>query len=161
MTVLCGLTTALRTEKSKLTVPILSGLRTREIIFVQTVDSEAHAREVLEKVGFQYDRFTNVTTHERAAIIGEVCGAELGFGGRNHKVSNGIFAATLAAWAGALEIIMCGFSLKGGHSYLQGDTPRYNLNGDLAFFTLGKELDIGLKTTSLELHEACGLPLAD
>lgn len=161
LTVICGLTTALKSEKSRATIPILRGLRTQEIIFVQTVDNEEHARVVLDEVGFQWDRFTKISTHERAAIIGEVCGVELGLGNRNDKVSNGIFAATMAAWAGAREIVMCGFSLKGGHSYLDGETPRYNLSGDVAFFTRGKELNIGLKTTSVELHEACGIPLTD
>jgi hypothetical protein len=161
VTVLAGVTTALRSEKSRATIPLLKGLRTRELLFVETLDTEEHARTVLSDVGFGWDRFTSISTSERAAVIGEVCGVELGLGGHNDKVSNGIFAITLASWAGADEIVMCGFSLEGGHSYLEGQTSRHNLNGDSAFFAIANQLKIGLSTTALQLHKAFGIPLAD
>lgn len=161
LTVISGYTTALKSEKSRATVPVWRGLQTEEVVFVETGDSEEHARAVLKEVGFQYAQFTKISKHERAAIIGEVCGVELGLGDHNDRVSNGMFAAMIAAWAGAREIIMCGFSFKGGHSYIDDDTPRHNLTGDMAFFDIAKKLDIGIKTTSVEIHDACGIPLVE
>jgi hypothetical protein len=161
LTIICGVTTGLKTAKSKATIPIWKGLHTQEILFHETGDSEQHARNVIDAVGFGYDRFTKISSFERAAIIGEVCGLELGIGNRNNKASTGVFAATLAAWVEAEEIIMCGFSLKGGHSYIDGTTPRYNVTGDAVFFRLAKKLEIGLKTTSVEIHETFAVPLAD
>src|SRR5262245_29427984 len=161
VTVMAGMTTALKSEKSRATIPMLRGLYTQEMIFVERLDNEEHARGLLDEVGFGWDHFTKISTSERAAIIGEVCGLELGLGTHNDKISNGIFAITIAAWGGASEIVMCGFSLNGGHSYLEGQTPRDNLNGDLAFFAIVSELNINLKTTSVELHQACGIPLAE
>ena len=158
-TVISGYTTGLKSEKSRATVPVWKGLRTQEVLFVETGDTEAHARAVLDEIGFQYAGFTKLSKHERAAIIVEVCGVELGLGNHNDRVSNGMFAATIAAWAGAREIVMCGFSLKGGHSYIEGNTPRHNLNGDIAFFAIATKIGMNVKTTSTEIHEACGIPL--
>ena len=151
LTVICGYTTALRSAKSRATVPIWKGLRTGEVVFVDTGDSEEHARSVLDGAGFQYDRFTKVSKHERAAIMGAVCGIEFGLGDHNERASNGVFAATLAAWCEAREIVMCGFSLQGGHSYIEGDTPRHNLGGDVGFFAAAGRFDFVLKTTSAEI----------
>jgi hypothetical protein len=161
LTVISGYTTALKSAKSRATMPIWRGLRTDEVVFVDTGDSEEHARYVLDEAGFQYDRFTKVSKHERAAIMGEVCGIELGLGDHNERASNGVFAATLAAWCEAREVVMCGFSLQGGHNYIEGDTPRHNLGGDMGFFAAAGQFDFVLKTTSIEIHKACGVPLAD
>jgi hypothetical protein len=158
LTVINGFTTAMKTEKSKATVPVWKGLKTQELIFVRVGDSVEHAREILTKVGFEHDRFTALSKHQRAAIIREVCGIELGFGSPSDRLSNGMFAACTAVWAGAREIVMCGFSLKGGHSYIEEETPRSNLDGDAAFLVIARNLTCRFTTTSTELHELFGLP---
>jgi hypothetical protein len=161
MTVINGFTTAMKTEKSKATVPVWEGLKTEELIFVRVGDSVEHARQVLTKVGFEHKHFTPLSKHQRAAIIRDVCGLELGFGSPSDRLSNGMFAACIAVWAGASEIVMCGFSLKGGHSYIEGETPRSNLDGDTAFLVIAKNLSCRFTTTSIEIHELFGLPRID
>lgn len=160
LTVINGVTTGLRTEKSKATVAVWRGLQSKEIVFVRTGDSERHARAVLREVEFRFERFTSLSKHQRAAIIMDVCGEErLGLGNHDQRVSNGVFAACLAAWAGACEIVMCGFSLQGGHSYIDGNTRRDNMSGDSAFFAMSGLLPTYLTTTSPEIHSDFGVPL--
>jgi hypothetical protein len=158
LTIINGNTTSLKSEKSRATVSIWKGLRTREVLFVETGDRERHARSVLHGVGFHYDRFTRISKWERAAIIGEVCGVELGIGNYDERVSNGTFAAILAVWGGAREIVMCGFSFRGGHNYIETELPRQHINGDRAFFECAKRLGFPLTTTSAEIHDDCGVP---
>jgi hypothetical protein len=159
LTIINGNTTSLKSEKSQATIAIWKGLQTREILFVETGDRERHARSVIERVGFRYDRFTKISKWERAAIIGEVCGVELGIGNYDERVSNGMFAAILAVWGQASEIVMCGFSFRGGHNYIKAELPRQHISGDQAFFACAKQRGFPLTTTSVEIHETCGVPL--
>jgi hypothetical protein len=159
ITIIVGHTTALKSEKSRATIPLLNGLHTGEVIFIENLDNKQHAMSVLDTARFQYDRFTSLSTHERSAIIGEVCGVELGIGKRHDRISAGAFAAVISAWANAGEIIMCGFSLKGGHKYIEKELPRDHVGGDQSFFRLAMQLQLPIKTTSVEIHETCRIPL--
>ena len=57
-----------------------------------------------------------ITVDERAAIIDAVCGVPLGVGKRDDRISHGIFAAVLAIWGGATDVVLAGFSMAGGHA---------------------------------------------
>lgn len=159
LTIMSSYTTAHKTEKSKATMPILKDLKTKEVLFIRGSDNEDHARLVLTQAGFEYDRFTTITWFERAAIIGEVCGEELGIGKMRNVVSNGIFAAILALWARSDSVIMCGFSLQGGHNYMGKRLPRDHVDGDTRFYLLAQELGLPIMTTSNEINQNCGTPL--
>jgi hypothetical protein len=159
LTIMASYTTAFKTEKSKATMPVLKGLRTKEVLFIEGSDNEQHARNILDKAEFRYDIFSKITWVERAAIIGEVCGIELGIGKVRNVVSNGIFAAILAIWANADEVVMCGFSLQGGHNYIKNKFKRDHVDGDRKFYKISGQLCLPVKTTSFEIHEKCGVPL--
>lgn len=156
LTIMSSYTTAYQTEKSRATMTILKGLRTKEVLFIKGSDNECHAREVLTEAGFQFDLFTTISWVERAAIIGELCGQELGIGKMRNVVSNGVFATILALWARSDNVIMCGFSLQGGHNYMDKKLPRDHVDGDIRFYLLAKELGLPVMTTSAEISQEYG-----
>jgi hypothetical protein len=161
LTIITGNATALKNEHSRATVPVWRGLQTREVLFVETGDRERHARSVLDGIDFRYDRFSKISKWERAAIIGDVCGVELGIGNYDERVSNGVFGAILALWSNANTVVICGVSFRGGHNYIDTELPRQHINGDHAFFECADRLGLPISTTSVEIHEARGVPLAD
>jgi hypothetical protein len=144
---------------SKATIEAWKGLRTSDLVLVAAGGGEELIRPLLAEVRFQFDRFTTIDVYERAAIIGEVCGEELGIGPYEERISNGIFVAVLAIWAGASEVVLCWFSLQGGHSYVAGPTPRHHASGDSRFFSLAGKLGAAVTTTSSGIHTAFGIPL--
>lgn len=138
---------------------ILENLSSQFVLFINCGKGLARGRPLLGDCGLKFESLQSISNIGRAVIIGDVCGAELGLGTRDDRVSNGVFAITLALWAGATEVIVAGISLSGGHSYMQQPTPRYHLKGDDAFFRLARNLPI--RTTSPALSQAYGLPLSD
>jgi hypothetical protein len=90
------------------------GRRTGELVFVSNGDTEDHARELFAEVDFKFGRFTALTAYERAAILGDATGLELGLGPRDQRVSMGIFAAVLALWGGRRRTrVLRGFAARG------------------------------------------------
>jgi hypothetical protein len=152
-----GFTTSMKRDISRLSMKKLQGLTARHVLFVSAGDSAAAGRQAIETAGFGFSEFHEITALERAAIIGEVCSSEFGLGPRDSRVSNGVFAAILALWAGAGHVTLAGISLDGGHAYAIG-TPRYHLDGDTrALRDLARcEVD-RIDTTSATLSEATGL----
>lgn len=134
------------------------GRRTRELVFVANGETEDNARKLFAETGFSYGCFTTLTPWERAAIIREAIGLDLGLGPRDDRISMGGFAATLALWGGAAEIVLCGMSLHGGHRHLPNNTPRHHVPGDTRFFEHLRTLPIPVRTTSDDLHQAFGFP---
>jgi hypothetical protein len=159
LTVITGDATALKNDHSRATVPIWKGLQTRDQLFIETGDRARHARSVLDDVGFRYERFLAISKWERAAIIGEVCGVELGIGNYDERVSNGVFGAILALWCNASDVVLCGFSFRDGHSYIRAELPRQHVKGDHSFFDCADRLGFPISTTSVEIHEARGVRL--
>jgi hypothetical protein len=111
---------------------------TRIAVLLESGRTEAQARRVLRQASFRFDELLKVDSLERAAIIGDVCGEDVPVGPQtttHSRPSNGIFAAALAFWAGASKVTLSGFSLKGGHAYIEGDTPRSHVEGDEWFLS--------------------------
>jgi hypothetical protein len=146
-----------RDEVASITYDVWRDLRTRILIFVEFGDKAKHARSVFAKANFKYDIFISLRREEYAAIIEEVCGREMAVGAL--RISNGIFAAVVAMWAGAREVVFSGFSMQGGHSYIGEHTRRGHQQGDGLFFQRASDFPCRVSTTSDELHQQFGLPL--
>ena len=132
--------------------------KTTELVFVANGDSERHARDLFAQAGFGFDHFTSLTPWERAAIIRDATGLDLGLGPRDKRISMGSFAVTLAIWGGAAEVVLCGMSLHGGHSHLPGQTPRHHVPGDTRFFNHLLTLPLRSSSTSPEFQQIFGIP---
>lgn len=157
MTVVAGFSTRPDKPARVETQKVWQGLATRDLLFIEAGATAAEGRRVLDQCGFGYDSFASITPIGRAAIIGEVCGQELGLGKRDDRISNGIFAAALAMWAGAREVVLSGISMNGGHAYMAEATPREHQAGDDAFLRLASSLPARLSATGRELPQVYGL----
>jgi len=158
LTVIVGFTTAMRRDISATSIGKLRGAGSEHTLFISAGDDLAHGRRVLGEAGFEHGPITEMTPLERAAIVGEVCGAELGLGKRDERISNGVFAVVLALWLGAKKVIVSGISLNGGHDYAAG-TERHHVDGDLRCLQLLAKHFPQVQTTSYELSQATGVPL--
>lgn len=143
------------------TMSILQGLETRHLMLIDVSEEMEVARRKLDDAGIRYAQFMSVDPLERAAIVGEVCGVELGWGDSQERISNGVFTITLPMWAGASEVVIAGFSVEGGHSYIDAKTKRGHLKADMEFFRLAPTLACRVTTTSPQLHEGFGIALAE
>lgn len=141
----------------------IEGLKTDWLLFVEVALSQSEAENVLNEVGMDFGRISTIDPLERAAILGESWREEIALGPgtkTDDKPSTGIFGASVAIWAGASEIVLCGFSLQGGHAYINGETPRAHVKGDRQFFSLASRLDCRISTTSETLSREFGIPFA-
>lgn len=129
LTVLNGYTTLAKTPVALANLERLQGLQTKDLLFVSSGDTIQHATSQLSQIGYRFSQKNEINPIERAFIISEVCGTELGLGKRDQRISSGMFTAVLALWAGADKIILSGFSLGEGH-YFQSETPRYHIDAD-------------------------------
>ncbi len=160
LTAITGYATHMITPLSKSNRTAWRGRRTRELVFIDNGDSEAHARRIFDEVDFRYDRFTGLTIYERAAIIEDVAGHELAVGPRDDRVSMGVVAAILALWGEAKELVLCGFSLQGGHRNFSATSERQHAMGDARFFERLPRLSVRACTTVKELQDQFGIPAA-
>lgn len=155
LTIMAGHSLRGNTEVREATVSAMHGARTAHLLLLEAGVSMADAITALDEAEMRYDELSTVNSVERAAIIGQAWGQEIPLGPRttkNDRPSNGIFAASIAVWAGASEVILCGFSLSGGHAYIDGDTPREHIGGDRNFFSLARRLNCRIRTTSDALN---------
>ena len=160
LTVITGHKTMVRDRYdavASVTRDVWRDLSTRMLLFIEFGDKAKHARSVFAEANFKYEIFINLHRKEYAAIIEEVCGREMAIG--DSRISNGIFAAAVAMWAGAREVIFSGFSMEGGHGYIDHGTRRGHQRGDGRFFQLANNFACRVTTTSSELHRRFGLPL--
>jgi hypothetical protein len=138
LTVIAGWALRGNTPVQVATIDAMRGSRTRVVVLLESGPTEAEARRVLRQASCRFDELLKVDSLERAAIIGDVCGEDVPVGPQTTKhsrPSNGIFAVALALWAGASKVTLSGFSLKGGHAYIEGDTPRSHVEGDEWFLS--------------------------
>ncbi len=112
----------------------------------------------LREAGATYGSIQDISTHERAALTGDMCGIELGFGKLEDRVSTGVTTAICALWAGAREVHLAGFSLAGGHSYTKFKSRRYHTRPDAMFFAMCQEKQLPVTSASPELQERFGIP---
>lgn len=159
LTIVAGFSTLDNKPARRATKSVWDGVRSAEVLYIEAGANAIEGRHSLNSAGFRYDTFNTLTTVERAVIIGDVCGVELGLGSRDSRISNGMFAAALAIWAGAKEIVLVGFSLTGGHSYMENKSEREHLNGDIAFLELSRNFTCKVLTTSTELSDRFSFPM--
>lgn len=158
LTTITGHATSMRDRVAQANTLSWRDRQTGELVFVENGDTVEHAKKLFAEARFRYRRFTPLSVYERAAIIEEVTGLPLGLGRRDDRISMGMFAAVLAIWGGAEEIVLCGFSLQGGHGQLQGATPRHHVAGDTRFLERLSALPVRVSTTSVELQRQFRLP---
>jgi hypothetical protein len=143
------------------TLQNLAGCSTNELLLVESKGiSFGATKAALEQIGFSYQDSHDITRMDRAIITEQILSSDIGGARGQSRISTGCFAAVLAAWAEAREIVLVGFSLTGGHSYIRGDTPRNHVGGDMVFFARSTQLQATVRTTSEILHEKFGIPLA-
>lgn len=161
LTVVAGYTTLVEREVSRQSLGRLRGIGTRRLLFVTAGNEFEAGREVLRRHDFRSDSSHAVDPLIRAAVIEEVLeGSDLGLGKRDDRVSNGIFAVVLALWLGARKVTLAGFSLAGGHSYIDQETPRFHIGGDMACLTmLARRYGSRVTTTNSILATETGLQL--
>jgi hypothetical protein len=142
------------------TIRQFDGLETRNLLLTWG-DAEMHAQALntFQKAGYRPRTCFTLSDDERAALALAVMPAENVLTRGNDKISTGIFAATVALWAGAEQVIMAGFSLAGGHSYTAQNTYRNHIGGDSAFFALAAQNGWPVSTTAKALHDEFGLKL--
>jgi len=158
MTVVSGHKTKVRDfDVALATLEAWRGLHTNILLFVEVGDSAKHAQHIFAKTGFSYDTFHSIDSTARTEIIRRACGDEIA--ASSARVSNGIFAAIVAMWVGAQEIIFSGFSMKGGHSYMAYETRRGHQEGDSHFFSSTGRFSCQITTTSEELHRSFDIPV--
>lgn len=146
------------TEVSKATIGVLRNARTRHCFISTNSYSFSDSTKGLSEINFTSDHLHEMTGLHRAAIVGDVCGVELGFGGLEERVSTGVAAICLALWGGAGEVIFAGFSMEGGHCYIPSKTPRLHSIGDREFFRLCSTGKLRVSTTDARLREQFGIP---
>ena len=152
------------TDKARKTLDILRGLATDELLYVSHGQPEAEIRQILHDAAFGFSRLELISRRERAIVLREISGRDFGQGERDERVSNGMFAVSIAIWGGAKEVVLSGFSLEGGHSYIASPTPRHHAATDLEFLlnskTFGAAHKCSLTTTSQEISRAADIPLS-
>jgi hypothetical protein len=94
---------------------------------------------------------------DRYAITGGVCSEDFA-GSFDATNSTGISAAAIAVWCGAREVILCGFSLRGGAGIVDTAPVRQHVASDRRFLELARKLGLPITTTSPELQREIGLP---
>ena len=100
----------------------------------------------------RFETFLTASPEERGLITSEVCQVNLAEGETGDRISMGVFAAIVASWSGSKEVILAGFSLGGGHRYIEGDTPREHVAGDARFFRLVRPLSLPITTNVTDIQ---------
>ena len=128
----------------------ISNLTTKHLILVgggydpDMVTMSCYKR-ILEGLNYRYGTISAMDHELRAEIILEITGQEFGRGSKfDTKISNGLFSACLAFYLGATEVVLCGFSLEDGLSYVDRPHRRFhvkpNRDAILCMKTLGLPL---------------------
>lgn len=162
LTVMTGVLTVPKGKQMRIeTIEMLGGLKTGHLLLHRARGGSLdRALDIVRSAGYTYDNCTMLSDSEYAAIATAVVPPMHVLTKGMGRISTGIFATTVALWAGARDIVLAGFSLSGGHSYLHGDTPRNHKSADAAFFSDAVQRRMPIETTSDELHSTFGVPFA-
>jgi hypothetical protein len=146
-------------KHSRATYELLRGRRTKNLILVTGTLNFEKCTDGVRDIGLDYEFIDELSPFERAAIVGEACGMELGFGTLSQRVSTGVTTVICAIWAGAREVNLTGFSLRSGHSYTNYASKRHHVGPDSLFFALCSERDFPVTTASQTLSRQFGISL--
>jgi hypothetical protein len=139
---------------------LLRGLSTAHLLLLDPGVERERALEAVAEIDLHYDRLDCISRMERVAIILQATGLHLGLGRRHQYLSTGMSAVAMALWAGASEVVLAGFSMAGGHQYLQVVTNRDHVVGDSLFLAAMGRTGL-VKTTNPALASAFDLPLVE
>jgi hypothetical protein len=118
---------------------------------------------VLQEIGASAKKCYPISKYDKRLIIGEAMGHKWwGAYPIDANVSNGLFMAVVALWAGAAEVILVGFSFNSRHEYTtcnQQLSVRGHLLEDSKFLEYIASGNSPVTTTSLEIHEKFGISL--
>lgn len=154
VTVVDGNSTRQHEQVTVATQQAWRGLSTRHLLLIEAGTTARRGKRVIKASGMQYGVFSSITRQEREQITIDICGAPLGDRSTHDRISTGIFTAILAAWSGATSIVLVGFSMSGGHAYIDRPTTRWHTGGDGNFLRSHREMPCPMETTSPELAEA-------
>jgi hypothetical protein len=118
---------------------------------------------VLEEIGASARKCYSVSKYDKRLIIGQSLGHSF-FGTYpiEANISNGMFMAVVALWAGAAEVILVGFSFNSRHEYskqAQQLSVRGHLREDSRFLEYIVASKLPVSTTAPEIHNKFGLAL--
>jgi hypothetical protein len=135
------------TRHHRATLELLNGRETNSLIMVTGTFSLDVCLDNLRQIDYSCVNTNQISTFEKAAIVGTVCGAELGFGKVNERVSNGVLAVALALLCGAAEVVFTGVSFTRGNSYMELPTRRMHVAADIEFLRLCGEKGLPVRTS--------------
>ncbi len=160
VTLLLGHMLRRTTRHSRATFDTLRGRSTGTLFCLSSMVPMQDCLTHLANSGFSADWIGEIDAVAKAALTGAVFGEEFGFGKVDERVSNGVLAIACTLIGRATEVILCGFSFGGGHSYTEFTTRRLHVRPDHKFLTLCASHPIPVRTTSRTLADECGLALA-
>jgi hypothetical protein len=118
---------------------------------------------VLQEIGASAKECYPISKYDKRLIIGEAMGHKWwGAYPIDANVSNGLFMAVVALWAGAKEVILVGFSFNSRHEYTTASqqlSVRGHLLEDSKFLEFIAAGQLPFATTSAEIHEKFGITL--
>jgi hypothetical protein len=135
----------------------LANQSTEHLILVTGYMGKLFAALVLASIGFRYRRMWAIDRLDRYAITGAVSGED-NVGSVDATNSTGISAVAIALRSGAREVVVCGFSLRGGVGLVDTAPVRRHVASDRRFLELARGRGLPISTTSAELQREVGLP---
>jgi hypothetical protein len=159
LTVMSGGTLILPQEAK--TRECLRGLKTKTLLVITVGVQPTQATQILSELDYTYERIEYMNYDERARVIKAVTAKNLGRGDREtNKISNGLFAACLAFYRGAPEVILAGISLSSdGRAYSTSLDRRFHVKPDGAAISAMHQRKLRLHTSEPDLAQICGIDL--
>lgn len=138
----------------------IRNLKTSELVWIERGVHFTEAQGRLAALGYQYQYLQLIDHEQRAKIICAVTGESLGEASGDKKVSTGLFAASLAFYRGASQVVLAGISLNaGGYEYCSSERPRKHVTADSRAIAAMKRLGLPIKTSEPGLAMATGIEL--
>jgi hypothetical protein len=145
----------------------IRGLRTTHLLLLsQGYDPDVATmipyRRVLRDLHYRYETLTALSHDARARIIEDVTGRAFGVGRKDEtKISNGLFCACLAHYFEAERVVLAGFSLEDGLSYVATPHERFHVKPDSEAIEQMITRGLPLCTSEPALARATDLPLIE
>lgn len=162
LTIMSSNVTILKKDVRVETIRHLDGLHsTHLLLFRGSEETQRRALDALQDAGYRCDDAATLADRQYVAIASGLVPVSNILSRGDERISTGVFAVAVATWLRARSIVLAGFSLAGGHSYIAGDTPRNHVSADAAFFASIIARGLPVTTTSRELAARFGIPLVD
>lgn len=147
---------------SNATLTALSGKHLGDAIIAR--HSFELALRMMGGSGITYDGAYSFSKYDKRVVLGDAAGHGV-FGSYPFEVnvSNGIFMANMALWAGAADAVLVGFSFNSAHAYSTGKelSTRGHIREDSLFLAHIAKSSMPVLTTSVEINERFGIRLLE